>query len=159
MLILQLLVLIALANGTPVIAQKLLGGVFNQPLDAGIVFFDGRPLFGPSKTVRGIALSMLMTAGFAPVIGLEWKIGLMVATMAMVGDLFSSFIKRRAALPPSSRATGLDQIPECLFPLLACRLTLGLTALEITSVVAIFFVGEVSLSRFLFRWHVRNRPY
>jgi hypothetical protein len=34
-----------------------------------------------------------------------------------------------------------------------------LTALEITFVIGIFFVGEIVLSRLLFRWHVRNRPY
>ena len=36
----------------------------------------------------------------------------MAATMAMVGDLLSSFVKRRLKFQPSSRATGLDQIPE-----------------------------------------------
>jgi CDP-2,3-bis-(O-geranylgeranyl)-sn-glycerol synthase len=90
---------------------------------------------------------------------LEWKTGLVVATMAMVGDLLSSFLKRRLDLPPSSRATGLDQIPECLFPALACRSTLGLTVLDILFVVLIFFVGEIVLSRLLFQWRIRNRPY
>jgi len=79
--------------------------------------------------------------------------------MAMVGDLLSSFLKRRLKLPPSSRATGLDQIPECLFPALACRSMLGLTVLDITSVVVIFFVSEMVLSRLLFKWHVRDRPF
>ena len=158
-LILQLLVLLTLANGSPVIAKKLLGKFLNQPLDRGTAFFDGQPLFGSSKTVRGIILSILTTTGFAPVIGLEWKIGFTVATMAMVGDLFSSFVKRRLRLAPSSRATGLDQIPECLFPALACRSVLDLTLIDIVSVVAIFFVGEMMLSRLLFKWHVRERPF
>jgi CDP-archaeol synthase len=139
MLILQFVVLLTLANGTPVIAQKLLGNFLNQPLDGGAAFLDGWPLFGPSKTIRGIVLSILITTGFAPVIGLEWKIGLMAATMAMVGDLLSSFLKHRLKIPPSSRATGLDQIPESLFPALACRSILGLTVLDMTSVVVIFF--------------------
>jgi len=159
MLILQFVVLLTLANGAPVIAQKLLGNFLNQPLDGGAAFLDGCPLFGPSKTIRGIVLYSLITTGFAPVIGLEWKIGLMAATMAMVGDLLSSFLKRRLKLPPSSRATGLDQIPECLFPALACRSMLGLTVLDITSVVVIFFVSEMVLSRLLFKWHVRDRPF
>jgi CDP-2,3-bis-(O-geranylgeranyl)-sn-glycerol synthase len=158
-LVVQLLILITLANGTPVIAQKLLGKVLDQPLDSGALFLDGRPLFGSSKTVRGIVLSILTTTGFAPIVGLEWTIGLMVAISAMAGDLLSSFTKRRLALAPSSRATGLDQIPESLFPALACRQALALTTLEITFVIGIFFVGEIVLSRLLFRWHVRNRPY
>jgi CDP-2,3-bis-(O-geranylgeranyl)-sn-glycerol synthase len=57
-LIVQFVALLTLANGTPVIAKKLLGKLLNQPLDGGIVFLDGRPLFGPSKTVRGIILSV-----------------------------------------------------------------------------------------------------
>jgi CDP-diglyceride synthetase len=159
MLILQFVVLLTLANGTPVIAQKLLGNFLNQPLDGGAAFLDGWPLFGPSKTIRGIVLSILITTGFAPVLGLEWKIGLMAATMAMVGDLFSSFLKRRLKIPPSNGATGLDQIPESLFPALACRSMLSLTMLDITSVVVIFSVGEMVLSRLLFKWHVRDRPF
>jgi hypothetical protein len=158
MLILQFVVLLTLANGTPVMAQKLLGNFLNQPLDGGAAFLDGWPLFGPSKTIRGIVLSVLITTGFAPLIGLERKIGLIAATMAMVGDLLSSFLKRRLKILPSNRATGLDQIPESLFPALACRSILGLTMLDIISVVVIFF-GETVLSRLLFKWNVRDRPF
>jgi len=82
-----------------------------------------------------------------------------VATTAMAGDLLSSFLKRRLALQPSSQAVGLDQIPESLFPLLACRQALSLTVLDIVVGTAIFFLGEVVLSRVLFRLHVRDRPY
>jgi len=62
-------------------------------------------------------------------------------------------------LPQSSRATGIDQVPECLLPAEAIRSTLGLTAFDVISVVIIFFVGEVLLSRLLFKWNIRNRPY
>jgi CDP-archaeol synthase len=158
-LILQFVALLTLANGTPVIAKKLLGPFLNQPLDGGALLFDERPLFGPSKTIRGIVLSILITTGFAPVIALDWKIGLVGAAVAMAGDLLSSFLKRRLRFQPSSRATGLDQIPESLFPALACRSMLGLTAIDIAAVVVIFFVGEIVLSRLLFKWHVRDRPF
>jgi CDP-2,3-bis-(O-geranylgeranyl)-sn-glycerol synthase len=158
-LILQFLVLLTLANGTPVIAKKLLGNFLSQPLDGGTVFFDGQLLLGPSKTIRGIVLSILVTAGISPLIGLEWNIGAVAATMAMIGDLFSSFLKRRLKMAPSSRATGLDQIPESLFPALATRSMLELTGLEVILVVTIFFAGEAILSRLLFKWHLRDRPF
>ena len=77
----------------------------------------------------------------------------------MAGDLFSSFVKRRLNLAPSSRATGLDQIPESLFPLFACRGALSLSILDITIGVAIFFAGEVVLSLLLYKIHIRDRPY
>jgi CDP-2,3-bis-(O-geranylgeranyl)-sn-glycerol synthase len=77
----------------------------------------------------------------------------------MAGDLVSSFVKRRLDLAPSSRATGLDQIPESLFPLLACRAALALSVLDIAIGVATFFVGEVVLSLLLYKAHIRDRPY
>ncbi len=157
--ILQLLVLITSANGTPIVAKKVFGPRFFFPLDAGTIFFDGRPLFGPSKTIRGILISVLITTASAPLIGLDLTIGAIVAGAAMAGDLFSSFVKRRLNSPPSSQALGLDQVPESLFPMLACRDALSLTIADIALGVGIFFIGALILSRFLFRAHLRDEPY
>ena len=157
--ILQLLVLMTLANGAPIVAKKIFGPRFSFPLDAGTVFFDGRPLFGPSKTIRGILVSVLITTASAPLIGLDLTIGAIVAGAAMAGDLFSSFVKRRLNSPPSSQALGLDQVPESLFPMLACRDALSLTIADIALAVGIFFIGALILSRFLFRAHLRDEPY
>ena len=77
----------------------------------------------------------------------------------MAGDLFSSFCKRRFGLPSSSRASGLDQIPESLLPLLACRNLLALTITDIAVCVVMFVVGEIVLSRLLYAVHLRDRPY
>jgi hypothetical protein len=157
--ILRFLILLSLANGAPVIAKKLLGQRFARPLDGNVKFFDGRPLFGSSKTIRGILASMMATSAGAPLLGLDPAIGLLIAATAMAGDLFSSFVKRRLGLPPSSRATGLDQIPESLFPLLACRGPLGLSAADIAATAALFLIGEILLSRLLFKLRIRDRPY
>jgi CDP-2,3-bis-(O-geranylgeranyl)-sn-glycerol synthase len=158
-LILQLVVLLAVANGTPVIVNKLLGRRWSFPLDGGARFVDGQPLLGASKTLRGILFSILVTAACAPLLGLDWKVGAAIGSGAMAGDLFSSFLKRRMRLRASSRSTGLDQIPESLFPLLLCRHTLSLTALDIAVGVAIFFIGEVLLSLLFYKLHLRERPY
>jgi len=157
--ILQLMALLTLANGAPVVAKKIFGDRFAYPLDFGAVFFDGRPLFGPSKTLRGILAAVLSAAAGAPLMGLDPVIGLTVAGAAMAGDLFSSFVKRRLNLPPSSQALGLDQIPESLLPMLACRDALSLTAVDIALGVGVFFAGELVLSRLLFRAHLRDEPY
>lgn len=159
LVILQLLFLLMLANGTPVIAKKLLGNRWAWPLDGGVRFFDGRPLFGASKTARGVVLALLITTAGAPLADLDWTIGLLVGGTAMAGDLCSSFAKRRLNLAPSSMAIGLDQIPESLFPLLACRGALSLTAIDIAAGVAVFFAGELLLSRLLFEARIRDRPY
>ena len=76
----------------------------------------------------------------------------------MAGDLLASFIKRRLGLAPS-QAVGLDQIPESLLPMLAGRLFMPVTGLDIAVTTLLFFVGEVILSRLLYKWHVRDRPY
>ena len=159
LLIFRLLLLLALANGTPVVAHKLLGNRLARPLDGGASFVDGRPLFGPSKTLRGILLSTIVTGTGAALLGLGFAVGALLGSVAMAGDLFSSFIKRRLGLRPSSRATGLDQIPESLFPLLACRDALSLSLADIVTTVAIFFIGEIVLSRLFYRWRLRDRPY
>jgi CDP-archaeol synthase len=155
----QLLVLLTLANGSPVIATRIFGEKFAIPIDGNARFVDGRPLLGASKTIRGIVVSLLVTALGAILLGLQFWLGLLVASTAMVGDLLSSFLKRRCHLASSSKATGLDQIPESLFPLLACRSVLSLTALDIAAGCAIFFVGEILLSRLFFWLRLRDRPY
>jgi CDP-diglyceride synthetase len=157
--IMQAMVLLTLANGTPVVAKKIFKRSFALPLDAGLAFFDGRPLLGPSKTIRGIMLSVLVTTACAPLVGVDLSVGAIAAAAAMVGDLCSSFVKRRLKFQPSSQAFGLDQVPESLLPLLACRDALSLTAADIVLGVGIFLVGEVISSRILYRAHLRDEPY
>jgi hypothetical protein len=86
-------------------------------------------------------------------------VGALIAATAMIGDLLSSFLKRRMGLEPSSQCIGLDQIPESLLPLIAASFFLNLSIVEITVGTVIFFIGELALSRLLFRLHIRDRPY
>jgi CDP-2,3-bis-(O-geranylgeranyl)-sn-glycerol synthase len=157
--IVRLALLLAVANGAPVIATRIFGQRFAWRVDTGVDFWDRRPLLGKSKTLRGVLVSVLSSALAAPLFGFDWQIGIAVGSAAMAGDLLSSFAKRRLNLAPSSRATGLDQIPESLFPLLACRTALALSVLDIAIGVAIFFAGEVMLSLLLYKIHIRDRPY
>jgi CDP-2,3-bis-(O-geranylgeranyl)-sn-glycerol synthase len=155
----KMLVLLVVANGAPVLGKKIFGATFNRPLDGGIKLRDGRPLFGPSKTVRGLVLSIAATALAAVALGFDWKDGALIALLAMLGDLASSFVKRRLGRPPSSMALGLDQIPESLLPTLVFKARLGLTAWDITGVVFAFILLELLLSRLLYGLHLRDRPY
>jgi hypothetical protein len=158
-LLLKLLLLLTIANGAPLFAKKVWGNALAQPLDAGMRFFDQRPLFGPTKTVRGVLVSVAATAAAAPLLGIAWWLGALIGATAMAGDLLSSFIKRRLDRPPSSRALGLDQIPESLLPLLVCQKPLMLTPAEIVIIVAVFFAGAVVLSRLLYRVGLRDEPH
>lgn len=155
----QVLALVAAANTAPLVAKLIFGDRFSRAIDNGITLWDGRPLFGPTKTIRGAALAIIATTVLAPLVGLEALLGFVVGVAAMAGDLCSSFCKRRLGFKASSKATGLDQIPESLLPALACWPILSISALDVLAIVVIFFVGEVLLSKVLFRLHLRERPY
>jgi CDP-2,3-bis-(O-geranylgeranyl)-sn-glycerol synthase len=159
LLIAALLALLMLANGTPVIARKVLGNRLAYPLDAGLRLADGRMVFGRSKTWRGILLAVIVTTLSAPLLGMSHAIGALVAATSMIGDLLSSFVKRRLGLEPSAMSIGLDQIPESLLPALACRAVLPFSLVDILLVVIIFLVGELALSRLLYAMKIRERPY
>ena len=156
---LLLLILIGAANTAPLIAKKLLGGRLSAPVDGDARWGDGTPLLGKSKTVRGVVVAVLVPALLAPLLGHPIHQGAVIGAVAMAGDLFSSFCKRRMKLAPSSQALGLDQIPEVLLPALAAREWFELTLLEIALVVMIFFGLELVLSKLLYRLNLRDTPY
>jgi hypothetical protein len=155
----QLLFLLMVANGAPILLHRWLGRRGGWPVDGGLQFVDRRPLFGPSKTYRGVLAAVLATGAAAIPIGLPWRIGLLIGGCAMLGDLLSSFLKRRLGLPSSAMALGLDQVPESLLPLLAVRGELALAFGQIAALVFIFLALELVLSRILYRLHIRNQPY
>jgi CDP-archaeol synthase len=74
----------------------------------------------------------------APWTGLPSTAGLLVSAMAMIGDLLSSFVKRRMKLVPGSMAFALDQIPESLLPAIAARWVLPVSVLDIIFVTGLF---------------------
>src|SRR5262249_36076352 len=98
-LIRHLVFLLILANGTPLLASKILGNRFSRPLDCGVRCADGQPWFGASKTIRGVSLSVLATAVGACLVGLGCKIGALIGSPAMSGGLFCSLLIRRTRIP------------------------------------------------------------
>ena len=156
---LQLLLLILIANGTPVIAAAVCGAWCAWPLDGGRVLADGRRLLGEAKTWRGVALAPLAAGLGAVLLGWPAMVGIIIGIAAMLGDLLSSFVKRRLGVPTSGMALGLDQIPEALLPLLAVADRFALSWPAIAATVAGFIVLELGLSPIFYWLGVRNRPY
>jgi len=157
-MILQVLILLGVANGAPIVAQGLLGERFNRPLDGGKTFIDGVPILGSTKTVRGLLASLLMSIAAAVLLGLSAGFGACFAAAAMLGDLFSSFVKRRMGVASSSPVTGLDQIPEALFPALVAIPYLDLKALDVAIIVMLFYLLEIAVSPVLYRLRIRKIP-
>ncbi|MBZ4193849.1 MAG: CDP-archaeol synthase [Candidatus Contendobacter sp.] len=156
---LKVLLLILIANGVPVIATAICGRRGARPLDGGRQLTDGQRLLGDSKTWRGLLLALAVTGLAAVALKLPVLTGVSIGGAAMVGDLLSSFIKRRLGMASSSMALGLDQIPESLLPLLAVAGEFGLSWTTIGLITIGFIVVELALSRVLYRLGVRNRPY
>lgn len=102
---------------------------------------------------------MAVTPVAAVLLGFDVRTGIVAGAFAMLGDITSSFTKRRLAMPSSSQAFGLDQIPESLFPLLALKERVGISAPDIALLVATFLVLELLISRVLFKLRLRDQPY
>jgi len=104
------------ANAFPVI----LGG--GRPIDGGRTLSDGKPLFGPHKTVRGF-LAGLVTGTIVSLVlnaALQYDLllGFTLSLGALLGDLFHSFVKRRIGIPAGSPLPVADQLDFVLGALL-----------------------------------------
>jgi hypothetical protein len=155
----QLLVLLLAANSAPVLAKRLLGNRWSSPIDGGRRLPDGRPLLGASKTWRGLVSGIAAAAMVGALLGFGFMFGALFGAASLAGDLVSSFIKRRLGITSSGRATGLDQIPEALLPLLYARSALGLELVDLVLLTLVFLGGSLVLSRLAFRLGIREQPY
>ena len=148
-----------MANASPIIARKLLADKWGFSIDGGLKFFDGQDILGASKTWRGIITSLIFTPSLSLLLGDSIQTGILIALLAMSGDLISSFIKRRFKQPPSSMAPLLDQIPESFLPAFFMMHHFQLNIQDILILITIFIIFELSVSRILFKWGIRKRPY
>jgi CDP-2,3-bis-(O-geranylgeranyl)-sn-glycerol synthase len=155
----QAITLVLVANGAPILISKLLGCRFNLPIDLRYAMRDGSFLFGYTKTWRGLVSAVAGSMIAAPLLGLSVFTGALFGLLVIIGDLISSFIKRRLGLLESTPIRSLDVLPEVLLPLLVLQADFRLNWLDIIVVIVLFFLVEVFLSPVLFRLHIRNRPY
>lgn len=146
-------------NGAPILIAKFADKWFDYPIDCNQLFFDGRPILGASKTFRGLIAALAISILIGSILALSLLTSLLFGALSMVGDMTSSFIKRRLGLRPSAMALGLDQIPESLFPLVGCQVLLGIDAEQIFLIVLAFLFIELPLSRVLFWLKIRKTPY
>ena len=157
--ILPILFLLLIANGAPIIVREILANRLARPLDGGIVLGDGRRLFGPTKTVRGIIAAVVATGLIAPAVGISFVAGVLLAAGSMIGDLMSSFIKRRLGIASSESVLGLDQGLEALVPALLLHRRFSLTLLDVLVIGVVFFVLSILISRLLYWLRIRKHPF
>jgi len=96
------------ANAAPLV----FGG--GRPLDADRKFWDGRPIFGSHKTVRGFFAGIIAGS----LVGLAESVidprlalgGFAISLGAVLGDLLGAFVKRRLGMKPGRLFPVVDQL-------------------------------------------------
>lgn len=127
-------------------------------MDGGRLYRDGRPLLGPHKTRRGLFAALLMGLLGGVILDFPWWLGLGCAALSMMGDLFSSFIKRRRGMASGSLVPGLDQFFEGLFPFAILAPYYGLGTGGVLWLTLLFAVGAYWGSWFL-KEVLLSKPY
>jgi len=157
-----LLAFLFLGNFLPPLASMLADGRFSRPIDNNHNWFDGRPIFGPHKTIRGaLACIVGCTAAF-PILGIPWPTAALAACLLMLGDLFSSFLKRRLKLRSGESVFGLDQLFEGALPALYLGSVLNLALWQYILALLIFVPvahgGALFWKNILFQPPMENYP-
>ncbi len=155
----DMLLLLLAANGAPVAGQFLLGSRGALPVDNGLTLRDGHPLFGASKTWRGLLLALAACGAASAFLGYGAGFGLVLGALSMAGDLTSSFIKRRMGLASGARSTALDQLPEALLPSGYAVFALDLDGWWVIALSLAFMLGQMVISLPLYWLHNRKSPY
>ncbi len=118
------------ANATPVV----LGG--GPPLDGGGKWLDGKPFLGSHKTLRGSIVGILAGTIIGTLQG-SFMIGLSQGVGAILGDLISSFLKRRKDIAPGESFPLLDQLD---FIIVAVILSQQFTTASLQEIITIIIV-------------------
>jgi CDP-2,3-bis-(O-geranylgeranyl)-sn-glycerol synthase len=151
MRLLPALLLLIVANATPVVAAMLLRNRLAAPLDLGATLRDGTRVLGDHKTWRGVTVGVLACAIAAHLLGLAFKVGLAFGALSMLADIAASFVKRRLRLAAGTEVPGLDQIPEALLPLWVLSAPLGIELPDCLMIAAAFLVLDIAFVRFRHR--------
>lgn len=138
---LKILFLLWIINFTPPLLAFFLEDKYNQPVDFGKKFQDGRQILGPHKTWRGIAGSLICGGLLAIIFHFPVWLGFLSALLSMSGDLTSSFIKRRLKKPSGRNFPGLDQFFEGALPFLVLTPYFQLSLVKTGLLIFMFCLG------------------
>lgn len=134
-------------NCLPPLFAILLDHGYARAVDGGRLMPDGRPIFGPNKTIRGLIAGTAGGALLFPLIGQSLWVAGTAGLLAMLGDLLSSFIKRRSALDSGHNAAILDQLFEVLFPLIFLNIFFTFSLVDNIAILSLFILTAYSCSR------------
>jgi len=150
----KILILLFLINGAPPVLAFFFPDILKRPLDNNYNFWDGYPVLGTHKTIRGFFSAVITGVFFGYFMGFSLLISIAAGLLSMAGDSISSFIKRRLNLKEGTSVPGLDQIFEGGLPLLlfyrVYPLTWQVTLVSLLIFIIIAFkVSKISKKLFL----------
>ena len=156
---LKILVMLLATNGAPVLVARIFQSYGALSLDLGKQLRDGHPVFGSSKTWRGLVSALFTSCMLSIIFGYGIWFGLIFGALVMTGDLFSSFVKRRRDFKPGDRSIGWDQLPESLFPAIYTISVLGIEWWWAILLTLTFALLHILISKPLYRFNIRKHPY
>ena len=130
----------------------------NLPVDRWKKYRDGRPLLGPHKTYRGLIGGILAGLVFGVMLGFPFWLGICAGALSMLGDLVSSFIKRRIGQPSGTMAPVLDQAFEGLLPLILLGSYYNLGTGFILLLAAVF-CPAAQIGSYFFKMVLLRKPF
>ncbi|MGA3115863.1 MAG: CDP-archaeol synthase [Syntrophobacteraceae bacterium] len=161
-LFIRLLILLWLINFAPPFLAQIFESKWSFPIDGGYLFPDGRPLFGRHKTVRGVLAGIITGGLIGAALGFPLWLGLGTGLLSMLGDLLSSFLKRRISFTSGDAVPGLDQVPEGLLPFILIANYYSLSVGYVLVFGVVFglgaYFGSIFLSRVLLRKPFESYP-
>ncbi len=155
---LKIITLLFAANAAPPVLGVLLEDKWNWPLDGNRRFVDGEPLLGSHKTIRGAIGSIAAGTLLSLLFGLSPILGFCIGFFSMLGDVLSSFLKRRFKLACGAAAPILDQLFEGLFPLLFVKYYFSWNWAPVI-VLLLLFIPTTHFGAILFKKKLISRPH
>ena len=140
------------ANATPVA----FGG--GPALDGGENWFDGKPVLGSHKTLRGCIVGIL---GGLLIGILQGNIlsGLAQGIGAILGDLISSFLKRRWDVAPGESYPLLDQLDFIVVAVILSQPFTRSTLIEIITILVVTVPIHYATNYFSWLIKMKEHPW
>jgi uncharacterized protein len=145
----KILLILLSANTAPILFGALFPKARRRPLDNGRRLADGRPLLGAHKTLWGL-LSGIGAAGIIGfLLGVSLTMGLLIGLVSLLGDLLTSFLKRRLGLLEGETAHLFDHLLEGALPLLLCKPFFSISWALVLVILGLFITCGLLGSRIL----------
>jgi hypothetical protein len=130
----QLLALVVLANGMPVLGRMLLPNWLSSPVDSHLVWPDGAQIFGSSKTRRGFVWPRVLLALRPSLSACHGQSVSLSASPRCVETYFRGFSNEGLGCCLAAVQPFWIKVPESLFPALLCRWMFDLTWADVAFV-------------------------